>query len=230
MSRRNYIDEILEKKQRLKPTSRRWALISDRINELSKIAELVELLDPQPEDRGEITEYEDVQWELARYIPIGFVACIEGYFRVVYANMIDRGPPFRENASHFDIKFNLSTALSLQKHSVSLGEFVAHLLPTNSLDDINRNISTLIDDDFLARFKEKRAHLDKQQRLFDITDEEISAHLLSRIKRLFELRHMYCHEADPPMSGNDLMWIEACPRYVVEFLWTSEELISELLA
>jgi len=88
----------------------------------------------------------------------------------------------------------------------------------------------LIDDDFLARFKEKRAELDKQQRLLDdITDEEISAHLLSSIKRLFEWRHTYCHEADPPMSRDELLRIRACPRWVIEFLWTSEALIDELL-
>jgi len=61
MGKRNYIDEILGKRQRLKPTSRRWELIGERINELSKIAQLVKSLEPRAEDRGEITEYEDIR-------------------------------------------------------------------------------------------------------------------------------------------------------------------------
>lgn len=228
-AKRDYIDEILSKKQRLNPTSRRWELISNRINDLSKLTELLGVLEPQVPDRGEITKFEGLEWELARYIPVGFVACIEGYFRIVYANMIDYGAPFRDNSSRFDIKFSISTALSLQKHSVSLGEFIAHFLPTNNLDDINKNVSTIIGEDFLFRFKEKREQLDRRLSLIEISSEEVSAYLLNNINRLFEFRHKYCHEADPPMTQEDLLRIRAFPRDIIEFLWTSEALVSEIL-
>jgi hypothetical protein len=85
------------------------------------------------------------QVEFYRHIPVGLVACTEGYFRMVIADLIDHGSPFRENAGKFpNITFSLDTALALQKQSVSVGEFVAHLLPLSSLEDINRTLTTLL--------------------------------------------------------------------------------------
>ena len=112
--------------------------------------------------------------------------------------MINSGTPYRENIIKFDIKFDFEKLLSLQRHSLSLGEFVAHLLPVNSLDDVARNMSKIIDDCFLSRFKEMRPTLQTQMSLFGPADhDEISNSVMATVTRLLELRHMHCHEIDP---------------------------------
>lgn len=92
-------------------------------------------------------------FELSRYFPIALVSCIEGYFRLVFADLINHGAPYKDNAAKFEIKFTIDTAVSLERHSVTLGEFVAHLLPLNNLDDIESNMTTLIGESFLKLFK-----------------------------------------------------------------------------
>jgi|GEM_PF-5794450 len=177
---------------------------------------------------------DDSQAEISRYFPIALIACIEGYFRLVFADLINHGSPYKENASKFDIKFTIDTAISLEKHSVSLGEFVAHLLPLNNLEDINANMSTLMGESFLAQFKKKRAETATQLHLFPTSDEEIDARIIGIIKRLFEKRHMYCHELYPPVTDSDdsffLKSDNGASDAAIEFLWVSEAGVKELIA
>jgi hypothetical protein len=164
-----------------------------------------------------------------RYIPIGAIACLEGYFRLAFADLIDYGSPYRENASKFDVKFSIETAISLQRHSLSLGEFVAHLLTINKLADIDFNMSTIMGEDFLKVFKEMRPKLETRRSLFEQDDEEVSNWVLGNVQRLFELRHMYSHEPNPPIQEEDFYSILGGMEAVVEFLWVSDTIIDERL-
>jgi len=245
MGKRDYVNEILSKKQRTLPTSRRWSLVSKRLSDIavvSNIAHFIECLDElhgietlegfdQIEvDYIAIMNSFGISAELIRYIPIGLVACIEGYFRKVYADLIDHGSPYRENASKFDIKFSIDTAISLETNSVSIGDFVAHFLTTNNLEDINKNITTLIGSDFLGKFKIIRSQAIGQQYLFPVDDDELVGNMVKSIKRLFEVRHMFCHEVDPRVSLEDMRAIIGYPDKTIEFLWISEFAINSLLS
>ncbi|WP_310487399.1 hypothetical protein [Chamaesiphon sp. VAR_69_metabat_338] len=246
MGKRDYVSEILAKKQRTVPTSQRWELVSERLNNiglLSKVAHFIEYFD-QIEGIEELEGFDSIEkdyealkysfglsTELSRYIPIGLVACMEGYFRKVYADLIDHGSPYKENASKFsDIKFSIETAISLEIQAVSIGDFVAHLLTTNNLDDINRNISTLIGEDFIGKLKTIRGQAICQQYLFPVDDNELMGYMVKSIRRIFEFRHMFCHEIDPVVSMEEFRAIAGYPEAIVEFLWISEFLISDLLS
>jgi len=192
-------------------------------------------------DSGKVIDSSGITWEIARYIPIGLVACIEGYFRKVYAELIDHGYPYKENASKLnDIKFSIETAISLEIHSISIGDFIAHLTTTNNLEDINKNISTLIGDDFFKKLKAARKtaiphsyqlRIDAENNLYcgEPDYDELNSYMIMSIKRMFELRHMFCHEIDPAMSSKDYNSILGYPETAIEFLWISEFVIDKLL-
>jgi hypothetical protein len=243
MTKRDYIDEILSKKEGLSPASQRWNKVWGRAERLRKVLSLVDLLSLN----GDLTCFlenrhaelswdlrdlvagrDEIQHEVARYIPIGLVACIEGYFRLAYADLINYGSPFRENATEFDIKFNLKMAVSLQNNSLSLGEFIAHLLTTNNLEDINGNMSVIMGEDFLRLFRRMRPILDTQQHLPFVNEDEITDGILASVRRLFELRHMFCHEADPWIAA-DAISITGGARSAIEFVVFSDAIINNLL-
>lgn len=258
MSRRNYVSEILSKKQRTVPTSRRWDLVSNRINDMSVIPHVIRLIENLQQfslstieelegyewirrDSGKVIDSSGITWEIARYIPIGLVGCIEGYFRKVYVDLIDHGSPYKENAAKLtDIKFSLETAISLEIHSISIGEFIAHLITTNNLEDINKNISTLIGDDFLEQLKTARKSAIPHSYELPLTEnniycvepdyDDLNSDMIMSIKRMFELRHMFCHEIDPTMSSKDYSSILGYPETAIEFLWISEFVIDKLLS
>lgn len=227
---RNFVNEILSKKQRSLPTSKRWESASERLNHLSAISnvahfiqhidelEYVEELggfDYIEEDYNTIKSNTGLHVELLRYIPIGLVACMEGYFRQVYADLINHGSPYKENACNFStIQFSIETAISLELHSVSIGDFVAHLLKTNNLDDINHNITTLIGNDggdFLKNMKTIRNQAIGQQYLFPVDENELMGYTISGVRRIFELRNIFFHESDPAISTDEIS------------SWTSED-------
>jgi len=239
MAKRDFVVEILSKRSRLNPNTHRWDQVSQRIYYLREARTFIQEVVPEISEatrrlpdldaiNRKLDGYPEVSYELERYFPMSFVACIEGYFRIVYANLIDHGSPFLDNASKFDIRFGIDTAISLQQHSVSLGDFIAHLLPHNNLEDIERNMSTLIGDGFLSRVKNKRVHLPMQTSLFPEFELDSDAQLITNIKRLFELRHVFAHELSS-LSPRSEVSIDGCIVAATKFLWMSELVVKELL-
>jgi hypothetical protein len=259
MSKRNYVSEILQKKQRTASTTRRWNLVSERLSHIRSIIDVALVisnfhqLEKTEELKGKGFDFlldqikkeypvstlnyshsHGLSLELMRYIPIALVACIEGYFRKLYADLIDYGSPYKENASKIpvpDTKFSIETIISLEVNPISIGDFVAHLLKANNLEDINKNISILIGDDFLGRLKAMRNRaINQQQSLFPINEEEQMGYMIQRIEHMFKLRNMFCHEIDPLLPEEDIQRILSYPETIIDFLWISEFLINDLLS
>lgn len=141
----------------------------------------------------------DFDKELVKYIPIATVACFEAFFRSVYKELIDFGKPFSGNAIKFNqsknVKFDFDIINAIQTKTVTVGEFISHILPCNNFDDINANLSTLADIDFADQIKKFQResifdHVNDNSKLFIENSEQI----ISDIKRTFELRHIFCHE------------------------------------
>ena len=137
--------------------------------------------------------------ELLKYIPIATVACFEAFFRSVYKELIDFGNPFSENAIKFNqsknIKFDFEIINAIQTKTVTVGEFISHILPCNNFDDINTNLSTIANVDFIEQIKKfKREsifeHVNDTSKQFTENSEQI----IIDIKKTFELRHIFCHE------------------------------------
>ncbi len=193
MGKRDIVAEILSKKSRTYINTKRWDKVSAQLDGVREAANLLMALT----NEGEIViqDVHDVnraRSELDQYIPIRCVACIEGYFRLAYTDLIEFGNPFRSNAAKFDqIKFSIDIALSLQSNSVSIGEFIAHLLPLSSFEDINSTMSKLMGQDFTDSLRHIRSQVLTQPNFADI---DPFAELIRQTKYIFELRHIYCHE------------------------------------
>jgi hypothetical protein len=99
----------------------------------------------------------DLDKELLKYIPIATVACFEAFFRSIYKELIDFGKPFSENVIEFNqsknVKFDFDIINAIQTKTITVGEFISHLLPCNNFEDINTNLSILTKNDFTDQIK-----------------------------------------------------------------------------
>lgn len=248
MSRkRDTIQEILQKKTRQPYSGKRWTIAQDRMMRINDSVQLIRMLEAVDNDgdageqfsqlcrdiESEVNAEDlgNVVTELERYIPIGLVACMEGYFRSTYASIIDYDGPYKENIAKLDAqpKFSLEMAIALQKNSLTIGEYVAHQLSTNNIDDVNSNVSALTGRNFLRDFNQLYLKTQKQLLLFPDIEDDRGSNVIRLVKDTFELRHIYSHEFDPAAtvdSGQLGRKVDA----VFEFLATSETFLAELLS
>ncbi len=217
---RDYVTEIVSRRGRLLSETDRFKQLSARSGFVWESFEF--LKNEAPDDAPYKTE-------LLKYLPIGFVACIEGYFRLLYRDLIDHGPPFSDNVNGFkDIKFGVEQVLSIHsKKMVSLGEFVSHLLPSNNLGDINRNMSTLIGKDFLERLAGTRIDL-REGFQPSLMEHNLQPEIFQNLERLLELRHIFCHELAPAVHI-DAREAEDCANAAMILLITTEAMSKELM-
>ncbi|MCI1779245.1 MAG: lysozyme inhibitor LprI family protein [Bacteroidales bacterium] len=183
--KRNLINEITEIKSRSEFNSR--LDYSFRLNDIENAF------------KESLNYNGDFDKELVKYIPIATVACFETFFRSVYKELIDFGKPFSDNAIKFNqsknVKFDFEIINAIQTKTVTVGEFISHILPCNNFEDINTNLSTIANIDFIDQIKKfKRVsvfdHVNANSKQFIENSDQI----ISDIKRIFELRHIFCHE------------------------------------
>ncbi|MBD1918074.1 MULTISPECIES: hypothetical protein [Cyanophyceae] len=271
---RNIIDEILEKKARnipirewLEPSRPRWDLVSNRISRIGTIHQAIDLLEfvchesaieemegyDEMKNKIHVIQYSGVLNEISRYIPIGLIACIEAYFRQVYADLIDFGDPYKSNAADFsDIKFSIRTAISLEKAELSIGDFISHLLPISSFENIESTMTKLTGGSFSEALQKevensnelqqpeilmgdkedyiRRGYLIISDNLVLPTSQKIHRDMLSTIKDVFELRHRLCHEASSIMPDRDDSIISGATSSVLKFLVVSEAVVERMLS
>lgn len=138
-------------------------------------------------------------FEMQKYFPIAVVATLEGYFRSLFAELIDAGSPYIENAAKFgekkDIKFDFTIVKSISGKQISLGEFIAHSLPLSSIRDIDFSMSTILGREFLKQLGEaKTTKISHPLSVSLIPILDNSNNIYRLVSRAFELRHIYCHE------------------------------------
>jgi uncharacterized protein YecT (DUF1311 family) len=145
------------------------------------------------------TTPEHARKELLKYIPIATVACFEAFFSAIVKELIDHGMPFSGRIGKFNqavnTRIDFDVLNEIQGKTLTIGDFAAHMLSFNNLDDLNSNISTLIDADMLSALKQ----FDKPS-IFEVkmnTSRAFMKHsdeVIRSVKRTYELRHIFCHE------------------------------------
>lgn len=182
--RRNLIKEISEIRARNEYNSR--FEINDRLEAIENAIE-------------EFENYNLNKSEFLKYIPISTVACFEAFFKSVYKELIDFGKPYSENVIKFNqsknVKFDFEIVSAIQTKSLTIGEFISHILPCNNYEDINSNLSILTSLNFteeLKKFQKKSIfeNVNENSKLF----AENTNQIFSDVKKTFELRHIFCHE------------------------------------
>jgi len=172
----------------------------------------------------------DLRRETAKYIPIATVGCLEGYFRMAFRDLVDAGSPYRENAIRVsDLRISLEHVVAMQAGKFTLGEFVSHLLPTSSIDDISDAMSTLIGEPFLDRLKHVETdYFWPEPGVVSMESEGMMGPMMRDIRKLFEDRHIFAHELASSVKVN-IRAIEERIGAASVLLTGTEALVSELI-
>jgi hypothetical protein len=211
VSKRNYIDEILDRKQRLVKGASREDQFTRRVHPLVKGFRVIKSLNKSVDYRNE--------W--LKYGIIGYVACIEGYFRVLITDLIDADLLRSENIANFkELKLGVDSVIAIHSKKVTLGEFVSHILPLNNFQDIAKNLSVILDLDFIKYLKEQPCSEWNPKPFGEVFPE-----FFSEIEELFRLRHVYAHELAPRQRVSPRQ-IERCIGAGALFVTKTEEYLS----
>lgn len=211
-SKRNYIEEIIAKKGRLHKRGSRNDLFARRVYPLVQGFRSIKSLKRDVPFRDE--------W--LKYGAIGYVASVEGYFRLLLANLIDHGEPYLSRVTDLrDIRFSAESVIAIHTRKVSLGEFVAHLLPLNGVADINAHMSALLGEEFLAHYS-----ADPISEFNRLPIGQLLPNLVAHVEQLFKLRHLYAHE----LATRERVPVRRIEQYIgstAMFVWHTEELATQ---
>lgn len=165
--------------------------------------------------------------ELLKYIPIASVACLEQYFRHWASRIIDGGGLYISNIRRFSfLNFNHDAIIALHNKSITLGEFLAHQLPLNTLDDINSAFTKLLFTDESGKsFLEEIKTIELSAESLKI---KCDGGVIKSIKELYRLRHIFCHEI---AAQEQILAKDACNLYVdaMYFSICADHLFSKLI-
>lgn len=192
MMARDAIKEIMELKSRNE--------FADKHQFYLRLYSLQELL-KNNSNKGHLSE------EVFKYIPIALVACMEGLFRSLYAEIIDYGEPYSNNVEKFNNsnkKFDYNIVNAIQSKKLTIGEFISHTLSCNNISDIDNNISILLGIKFLHELNnfETQSVFD-EQRLINSSFKNNANEILKSVVTVFELRHIFCHEFGTKVEINE---------------------------
>jgi hypothetical protein len=208
--KRDYIDEILQRRARQLKRVQRNEQMQRRMGLLIVTCNVV---------RRDRSFSPPMRAELFRHFPVATVATIEGYFRMLCRDLIDRGAPFVTRVAKLkDVVVSLDSLAAIHSHKATIGEVIAHQLQHSRRDHIHQALSVLLDQDFNAEFQKR---LDSEDPIFPLQ-------LLRFVDWLYEQRHIYCHEI-AAVTRPKLYAIEAAVKMAAVYLILVEEHVSTIL-
>lgn len=217
--KRNYIQEINERKERLLAGDRRECFHS--LDQLGKSVGFLTTV------AGKFSN------DLLKYIPIATINIIQNYFKAVISDLINLDSPYRDRLSKFNelknYKLDFAALPQIKSKSITTGEFISHLIDFNSLDEINDYISILIGNDFLNILKNYEEinkfnfYEDNFTKFKDNVDN-----IYADVQKMFEMRHIFSHELATNVVFADEV-IHRCFHNSVIFLNVSDNYINKLI-
>lgn len=229
MSKRDYIDEILEKKRRAKND---WQGGSSRLFDLE-----ISFSKFQSD-----ADFNNAHFSL---FLVGIVTCLEVATRKAIQRLVDQGSPYIERIDKFKdfLRIDLHITKALHDKKVSFGELVSHLLPINNVENIISHLGVLLDASLSEALRNLRnfEEPDLSQYFDDVeeaAEEEIREvpeliindvnDLFSTLTQIFTNRHIIVHEGDFGAVSSK----EELEKYfstAETFINALEELIEQLL-
>lgn len=196
MKNRNLIAEILAKKQR----------IGEPYTAASSFADIERSL-------AQINVQDSNQDPIFSLYLVGLAACVELSTRIAIRRFIDHGSPYIERVDNFDkqiLRFNLDVTRALSDRRISFGEFISHLLPISSVEQINSHLKILLEQNLsvalanVREYEEPKIVLNnRDEYIKDNTNTNSPPILISDINQLmrelsdlFAVRHVVAHEAN----------------------------------
>lgn len=175
--------------------------------------------------RAAFTSYKNVELhpEFLKYFPISLVSFLENFYRASIKELVNSGDPYFEKISKFkNINPDFTVFRAVQDKKITVGDFIAHLLPLSSLEHINGHLSILLDKNFLDELKPVIIGWDSDNNEMD------PKMALPLISQLFQVRHKIAHE-DSSTLKIDIDEIERYFKAVDILVTSTKEYIYELL-
>lgn len=142
---------------------------------------------------------ESADAELYRHFPVAAIAVLETHFKSVVSLTINAGSPYLERGltlAKDRLKSAVDVLPSLHRKTVTLGEFVAHLLPFNSLSSLEVALGTLFGQSLkglvknaVGLFEQRNENIEKTPLVTNVD------HLWEALSKAFQRRHILAHEA-----------------------------------
>lgn len=180
MARRDYVGEIEEIRDRNGPPN--WD------------GGLTRLLFLATSSANLKTEGEEIG-----YYPVAAIAALETYFRQEIRTLVDSGDVRFVNNVKLDelpLKVDHTLLFALHGRRITVGELVAHAVQLSSLEAINKTMSQLMGENFLALVKDARDPFERREKGDNAPAAIGSADgVIADVKRAFEVRNFICHEA-----------------------------------
>ena len=175
MTKRDYVAEILAARAR--------GRTRDDLYSRYRLGSLVERINQAPQ-------------EYLEYFPVAAIAALESAFRICVRALVDFGPPHSDHAGDLinDAKVEVSALHAFHGRRISVGEFVAHLVPFRAFNDIDRSLTKLLGSSFMTAIKAV-----EDPWLRDEGKERariLPSHgpVFEDVKALIALRHQLAHE------------------------------------
>jgi hypothetical protein len=212
MRKRDIVQEIISKRKRLGRRRDPAGLVEDRAFGLFLAFDRL---------RSMPAKERALKQEMIRYISVGVVSCLEGYFRLIIRRLIDHGSPYRENAVKLeDLRIDLTTITRMEDAKVTVGEIISHLVRISSFDDINRHLSTLLATEYFAALR--------PMPISNMgTFEKVHPRGWQTLATVFQDRHVACHELNPRVPWTFKRAIEQW-RVLLHTIEANEALLHKL--
>jgi len=211
MKNRDFISEITKRQSRLHVRAEREDLFRRRVVGVVRMFRTAKQLDKSSE----------VRLEMFRASAIGYIACVEGYFRLAIADLIDGSAKYRTNITGLrDLRFRTEDVVGIFDGKATLGQYVAHQLPMNNVSDIDANLTAVIGQEFLKFIKAHRIGVPGSPPLA-VASPKATMYL----DQLFTLRHLFAHELATKLEVRQRK-IELAIGHSAAFIMTVENAIS----
>lgn len=144
----------------------------------------------------------DTRKEILKFIPVKLAAMLESQLRSSIKKLIDEKENCFENAVELlpegKSKIEFSYFKEMKRRTFSFGEFVSHQVQCNGVNSFENHISNLL-------FKKKEGFLNEIKKYIPqsiypnvVLDSqqycEHSDEIIKSVSRIYELRHIVCHE------------------------------------
>jgi uncharacterized protein YecT (DUF1311 family) len=147
------------------------------------------------------------------FFPIRTVTLLEVFSRAWIAQLIDHGSPYLENAVALakTLKLDYDLVRVVHGRAITLGDIVAYSVPVNTFSQVIGHFETLIGQAFIAAISKAvdrwAVELEGKPATPIIED---SGRMCSRLSRLFEVRHILCHE----LPGKQVYDVAEIPSFL----------------
>lgn len=196
--KRDFIAEV-------KAVSERWNKHADgsspeldRLNEVIKVYLSIE----------DLEEDSLLKPELHRHLVVSLVAIIQEAVRMTLVEIVDEKELAGEKLPELrNAAMTLEIARELKNQSFSFGQLVGHFYSVSGVDQIDQSLHTVCDTRLSKVLRDNFREPQAEGRP-KVTKERLAKETEDSLRKLFQMRNIYCHELGTGITSNEVEMYE----------------------